>query len=93
MVEVGVGLGLRREEGNSMAMVEKGVLFEEDCKEVPNAKDEEGEASFYTPEEVPWHGKTWLQVAKIPLRWNILSNGPSTADGLELLCFKIFSIL
>ena len=32
VAEVGAGLGLQREEGNSMAMVEKRVLSKEDCK-------------------------------------------------------------
>ena len=56
-----------------------------------NEKDEGGEASSYTPGGVLWHGKTRIQVAKSLLRWNILSNGPSTADGSEFLCVSRFS--
>ena len=56
-----------------------------------NGRDEGSEVSFYTPGGVPWHGRTRIQGAKSLLPWNILSNGPSTVDGSELLCVSRFS--
>ena len=58
---------------------------------ISNGRDEGSEASFYTPGGVPWHGRIPIQGAKSLLPWNILSNGPSTADGSELLCVSGFS--
>ena len=58
---------------------------------ISNERDEGGEASFYTPGGVPWHGKIQIRGAKSLLPWNILSIGLSTVDGSELLCVSRFS--
>ena len=86
-----MGLGFRRTEGNSMAMVETRDLSVAECEEVSNEKDEGSEVSFYTPGGVPWHGRILTQGAKSLLPWNILSIGPSTVDGSELLYVSRFS--
>ena len=69
----------------------QGVFSAEECGEVSNERDEGGEASFYTPEGVPWHGRILTQGARSLLLWNILSNEPSTVGGAEFLCVSRFS--
>ena len=69
----------------------EGGMSKEDCKGFSNERDEGDEASFYTPGGVPWHGKTLSQGARSLLPWNILSNRPSTASGVEFLCVSRFS--
>ena len=91
-VGVGVGLGFQRVEGNSMAMGgEEGCIKGRLQGGVSNVRDEGGEASFYTPGGVPWHGRTQTQGARSLLPWNILSNGPSTDGRMEFLCASKFS--
>ena len=72
-------------------MVEKRVLSKEGCEEgESNERDEEDEASFYTPGGVPWHERILILGARSLPLWNILSNGPSTVGGAEFLCVSRF---